>query len=158
MISESSASQPAAGASPSPQRASPAPDRVSDKATAELLRDLSTELTGLIHQEMDLAKAELSQKAKRLGIGAGFLGSAGLIAVLALAALVAAAIAAVQLALPLWAAALIVGVAMLVLAGILAFSGKSEVKRATPPIPEQALESTKEDAAWLKTQTQSAKP
>lgn len=157
MTFESPGSPQAAGASVSPQRATPAPD-VEEKSTAELLSDLSTQLTHLIHQEIDLAKAELSKKTKRLGIGAGYFGAAGLVAVLALAALVAAAIAALQLGLPVWAAALIVAVAMVVLAGGLALRGKGEVKRATPPIPEQALQSMKEDAAWLKTQTQSAKP
>jgi hypothetical protein len=115
-------------------------------------------MTGLIRQEVDLAKAELSQKTKRLGVGAGLLGTAGLLAVLALGALVAAAIAALQLLLPLWAAALIVGVAILVVAAIVALMGKSKVKQGGPPVPEQALQSTKEDAAWLKAQTKSAKP
>jgi tetrahydromethanopterin S-methyltransferase subunit C len=131
---------------------------VGGKSTAELLSDLSTQLTGLIRQEVDLAKAELSQKTKRLGFGAGFLGMAGLLAVFALGALVAAAIASLQLLLPLWAAAVIVGVATLVVAAILALMGKSEVRQGAPPVPEQALQSTKEDAAWLKTQTRSAKP
>ncbi len=159
MDSEGVASRQASGDSASLRRQSPGSQQdVRDKSTAELLGDLSTQLTALIRQEVDLAKAELSQKTKRLGVGAGFLGTAGLLTVFAFGALVAAAIAALQSILPLWAAALIVGVAILAVAAILALMGKSEARKGAPPVPEQALQSTKEDAAWLKTQTKSAKP
>ncbi len=129
-----------------------------DETVAELLKALSTQTTTLVHQEIELAKAELAEKGKRVGIGAGLFGGAALVAVLALGALVAAAIAGLGEALPVWLAAVAVGVALLAVAGVLGLKGKSEVKQGTPPVPEQAVESTKEDVAWLKTQAKSAKP
>jgi uncharacterized membrane protein YqjE len=129
-----------------------------EKTTAELVRDLSTQLTGLIHQELELAKAEVGQKTKRMGIGAGFFGAAGLLAAFGLGAVVTAAIAGLGQVIAVWASALIVAGVLLVVAGALALTGKTEVRQGTPPIPEEALQSTKEDVAWLKTQTRSAKP
>jgi uncharacterized membrane protein YqjE len=127
------------------------------KTSAELLKDLSTQLTGLIHQELELAKAELGQKTKRMGLGAGLFGGAGLLAVFGLAAMVTAAIAGLAQVVAVWAAALIVAGALLAIAGVLALTGKTEVQQGSPPVPEEAIQSTKEDVAWLKTQTRSAK-
>lgn len=131
---------------------------VEDKSTADLLKDLSNELTTLVHQEIELAKVELTEKTKRVGAGAGMFGAAAVVGLLGAGALVAAAIAGIATALSVWLSALIVGGILLLLAGILAFSGRTEVARGTPPIPEQAIESSKEDVEWLKTQARSAKP
>jgi uncharacterized membrane protein YqjE len=130
--------------------------RRSDKTAAELVGDLTQELTTLVHQEIELARAELTEKGKRAGIGAGLFGGAGLLAVLGLACLTACVIAALQLVMPVWAAALIVGAVYEVTAGALLLAGKHEVTQAVPPVPEQALESTKEDVAWLRSQARSA--
>ena len=131
-------------------------DRVgSNKTTAELVTDLTQEMSTLIHQEMELAKRELTEKGKRAGIGAGMFGAAGLIAFLALGCLTATIIAALQLAISVWLAALLVGVAYLLVAGSLFVFGRTQVRRATPPLPKQAVESTKEDVAWLRTQAKS---
>jgi uncharacterized membrane protein YqjE len=129
-----------------------------DKSLAELLRDLSQQLTALLHDEVELAKAEIAAKGKRLGAGAELLGAAAALAVVALGALAACVIAALALALPVWLAALIVAVVLLGGAAGLGLVGKAEVQRASPPVPEEAVESTKEDVAWLKTQVKSAKP
>jgi hypothetical protein len=130
----------------------------SEKSTAELLKDLSAQTTTLVHQEMELAKAEMVTKGKRLGIGAGLFGGAGLFAVLGLGALTACAIAGISQALSVWLSALIVGAALMGVAGLLALTGAGEAQRATPPVPQSAVESTKEDVAWLKTRARSAKP
>jgi uncharacterized membrane protein YqjE len=127
-----------------------------ERSAAELVGDLTDGLTTLVHQEIELAKAELSEKGKRAGIGAGMFGSGALLAVFGLGSLTAAAIAALQLAMPVWLAALVVGVVYLLGAGGLALAGKHEVAQAVPPVPEQAVESTKEDVAWLKMQARSA--
>ncbi len=129
-----------------------------DKTTADLLRTLSTQVTTLVHQEMELAKAELSEKTKKFGVGAGMFGAAGIIGILATATLIAAAVAGIATVLSVWLSILIVGAFLLVVAGILAITGVTEVAQGTPPIPEEALESTKEDVTWLKTQARSAKP
>ena len=137
-----------------PQR----PMEVGERTTAELLKELSEQLTALVHQEIELAKAELAVKTKRAGIGAGMFGGAGVVGLLGAGALVAAAIANIATALSVWLSALIVGAALLAVAGVIALTGLSELSRGTPPIPEQAIESTKEDVNWLKTQAKSAKP
>jgi uncharacterized membrane protein YqjE len=129
-----------------------------DKSLAQLLKDLSQELTALVHEETELAKAEVRAKAKRLGSGAGLLGGAVVLALLALGALAACAIAALALALPVWLAALLVAVMLLAVAAVLGLMGKADVQRASPPVPQAAIESTKEDVEWLKTQVKSAKP
>ena len=129
-----------------------------DETVAELLRDLSKQTTTLVHQEVELAKAELSEKGRKVGTGAGLFGGAGVVAVLALGVLAAAAVAGLATIVPVWAAAVIVGAVLLAVAGVLALIAKREVAQGTPPVPTEAVESTKEDVAWLKTHAQSAKP
>ena len=129
-----------------------------DETVAQLLRDLSRQTTTLVHQEVELAKAELGAKGRRMGAGAGLLGAAGVIALLGAGALVAAAIAGLATALSVWLSALIIGAVLLAVGGAIALSGKKEIQEAGPPVPTQAVKSTKEDVEWLKTQAQSAKP
>ncbi len=131
---------------------------VEGKSTAELFRDLSNEMTALVHQEIELAKVELSEKTKKVGAGAGMFGGAAVTALLAAGALVAAAIAGIATALSVWLSALIVGVVLLGIAGMMALTGRAEVAKGTPPIPQEAIKSSKEDVEWLKTQARSAKP
>lgn len=129
-----------------------------EKSTGELLKILSNQVTELVHQEMELAKIELTRKTKKVGMGAGMFGGAGAAGLLAGGALVAAAIAGIATVLSVWLSALIVGGALLGVAGIFTLVGVTELAQGTPPIPAAALESTKEDVAWLKTQAKSAKP
>ncbi len=131
---------------------------VEGKSTAELFRDLSNEMTALVHQEIELAKVELSEKTKKVGAGAGMFGGAAVAGLLAAGALVAAAIAGIATALSVWLSALIVGVVLLGIAGVMALTGRAEVAQGTPPIPQEAIQSSKEDVEWLKTQARSAKP
>ena len=131
---------------------------VDGKSTADLLKDLSNELTTLIHQEVALAKTELSEKTKKVGAGAGMFGGAAVVGLLAAGALVAAAIAGISTVLSVWLSALIVGVLLLAVAGVLALTGGKEISQGTPPIPQEAIESSKEDVEWLKTQARSARP
>lgn len=128
-----------------------------DRSTAELLRQLSQQTGDLVRQEMELAKAELTGKGKAAGLGAGMLGGAGLVALYAMGALTASAILALAIVLDAWLAALIVGVGYAAVAGILALTGKKKVEQATPPVPEQAIESTKEDVEWTKQRAQAAR-
>jgi uncharacterized membrane protein YqjE len=128
-----------------------------ERSTAELAGDLARQMTTLLHHEMELAKVEMTEKSKRAGLGAGMLGAAGLLAWFGFACLTACAIVALDLALPLWLAALIIGAVYLALGGIAALVGRAQVREAAPPIPEQAVESSKEDVQWLKTQAESAR-
>ena len=128
-----------------------------ERPIGELLKQLSQETTTLVKQELDLAKAEVAQKGQQAGKGAGMFGGAGIVGFLALAALTAAFILLLDGAVPNWAAALIVAAVYAAVAGVLALQGRNKLKEATPPIPEQAVDSIKEDVQWAKTRTQSAR-
>jgi hypothetical protein len=129
--------------------------RMEDQPLPELMRTLANQTTTLVRQEIDLAKAEFSEKGKKAGQGAGMFGGAGVIGFLALAALTAAAILGLATALPDWLAALIVGLVYAGVAGVLALQGRNKVQEAGPPVPEQTVETVKEDVEWAKTQKQS---
>ena len=128
-----------------------------DRPTGELLRDLSDHTTTLVKQEMELAKAELQEKGKQAGVGAGMFGGAGLFGLGAFAALTACLIAALDQAVEIWLAALVVAVVYAVIAAVLAMTGNQRVKQAVPPVPEQAKESVREDMEWAKTQAKSGR-
>jgi membrane protein len=128
-----------------------------EQSTADLLRQLSEQTTTLIRQELELAKLELSEKGKKAGIGAGMFGGAGALGFYALGAFTACAILALATAVAGWLAALIVGIVYAAVAGVLALTGKNKVAAATPPLPEQAVDSTKEDVRWVKTRATSAR-
>jgi hypothetical protein len=121
-----------------------------DHSVGELIQQLSQQTSTLIRQEMRLATSELQQKGKRAGIGAGMFGAAGVVALYGGGALIAAAILGIGTFLEPWIAAVIVGVVLLAIAGILALTGKKQVEQAGPPVPEQAVESTKRDVDEVK--------
>lgn len=126
------------------------PDAAADHSVAELVQQASQQTSELIRQEIRLARAEMAQKGKRAGLGGGMFGGSALLAIIALQALVAAAIAAVALALPLWAACLIIAGGLLAIAGVLALLGKVEFGRATPPTPQKAMDGVRADVQEIK--------
>ncbi len=128
-----------------------------EQSIAELVKQLSEQTSRLARQEVELAKAELQIKGKRAGIGAGMFGGAGVFGFYALGALVATAILALATAVDAWLAALIVTAVLAAIAGVLALLGKSKVQQATPPVPEQATESVKEDVQWAKTRARAGR-
>src|SRR5215204_2001526 len=128
-----------------------------DRPTGELLKELSNQTTTLVRQEIELAKAELAEKGKKAGVGAGMFGGAGLFGVFAFAALTTAVIAALDRVMPLWLAALIVAVVYGATAAVLALQGRNKGREAGPPVPEQATESVKEDLEWAKTRARSGR-
>lgn len=121
-----------------------------DRSVGELVNRLSQQTSTLIRQELQLAQTELQEKGKRVGIGAGMFGGAGLVALYGVGALVAAAIIGIGTLLDPWIAAVIVGVVLLAVAGILALLGRKQVERGTPPLPQQAIESAKRDVNEIK--------
>jgi predicted lipid-binding transport protein (Tim44 family) len=139
------------------ETASPDAPELRERPVGELLKQLAEETSTLVRQEMDLAKAEMAAKGKQAGLGAGMLGGAGLVGLLALGALTACLIAALATTMSTWLAALIVAVVYAMVAGALALIGKSRIKDATPPVPEQTQDSVKEDVAWAKTRARSAR-
>ena len=128
-----------------------------ERPVPELLKELSEQTSTLVHKEVELAKMELAEKGKRAGIGAGMFGGATLVGLYALGALTAAIVLILATAMTGWLAALIVAVAYGVIAGGLALAGRSRVQQATPPLPEQATQSVKEDVQWAKTKAQQAR-
>ena len=126
-----------------------------DASIAELLKRLSQETTTLVRQELELAKAEATEKGRRAGKGAGLLGGAGVAGLLALGALTAAIVLALDEAMPAWLAALIVALVYGAIAGVLALRGRGDLRDAGPPVPEQTVETVKEDVRWVKTRARS---
>jgi uncharacterized membrane protein YqjE len=123
----------------------------STASTGELVSRLSEQVSTLVREELALARAEMTEKGKRAGMGAGLLGGAGVVALYGVGALLATVVIALDLVLPLWLAALIVTVVLFAAAGVLALIGRTEVKRATPPVPERTKENVQADVDTVKT-------
>ncbi|MEV8312413.1 phage holin family protein [Streptomyces flavidovirens] len=121
-----------------------------EESVGDLVSQASQQISQLMREELRLAQAEMTQKGKRFGIGGGLFGGAGMVVFLALQALVAAVIAALALVLPVWASSLIITGVLLALAAVLALVGKKQVSQATPPAPEQAIDSVKAGMAEIK--------
>ena len=132
-------------------------DRLRERSLPELLKQLSADTTRLVHQELELAKAELQQKGKQAGAGAGMFGGAGALGLAALGALTACFILALNAIMPAWLAALLVAVVYGIIAFVLVKQGQAKLKAAGPPVPEQTIETVKEDVEWAKTQMRSEK-
>jgi uncharacterized membrane protein YqjE len=126
-----------------------------DRSVGELVQALTQQTSALVRHEMQLAQVELQEKGKRIGIGAGMFGGAGLVALYGVGALLAAAIVGLGTLIEPWLAAVIVGVVLLAVAGILALTGKKQVDRGTPPVPEQAIDSAKRDVDEIKARARS---
>lgn len=127
----------------------PAPVREDDRIGA-LVAQLSRDVSHLVRDELQLAKAELKDKGKEAGIGLGLFGGAGTFALYGLGTLVAAAICGLATAVPAWLSALIIAVVLFAIAGVAALLGKRHVSHATPPMPQQAVEGMHDDLEALK--------
>lgn len=126
-------------------------------STGDLVKQLSEQTTTLVRKEIELAKVELTEKGKVAGIGAGMFGGAGVVGLLALATLTAMILALLDKAMDFWIAALIVTVVYGAIAAAMAMAGRDRIKEATPPAPEQTVETVKEDVQWAKSQAKSAR-
>jgi MFS family permease len=125
-------------------------DDLTSASTGELVQRLSAQLSELVRRELDLARTELATKGKRAGAGAGLAGAGGVVALYGVGALIASAIAGLATVVPVWLSALIVGVVLLLVAGVLALVGRSRLREATPPVPEQAVRGVQDDVAAVK--------
>jgi uncharacterized membrane protein YqjE len=123
-----------------------------DRSIGELIADLSRETTTLVRQEVQLAKAEMSQKASRVGKNVGFLVVGGVVAYTGLLAIVAAVIIVLGNAIPLWVSALAVGLVIAIVGLILVLKGANTL-RQEDPTPQETIETLKEDREWLRDQT-----
>jgi len=131
---------------------------VRDESLIDNLKRLVRETSLLLRQELELARAEITQKLRGLGVGGALLIVAALLAIAALATLTACLILALTLVLAAWLAALIVTAIYLLGALLFALIGRSRITRALPPVPEQTIQTLKEDIEWLKIRTKSSKP
>jgi hypothetical protein len=127
-----------------------------ERSIAELFSKLSAETSTLIRQELELARAELTEKGKEAGKGAGLFGGAGAVGLLGAGALTAGVILLLDLAIAGWLAAMLVGLVYVAVAGFLAVQGRDRIQRATPPVPEQTVDTVKEDVEWAKSRARSA--
>jgi MFS family permease len=127
------------------------PSHPVDSASAgELVSRLTSQVSTLIRDELRLGQAEIAAKGKKAGLGAGLFGGAGVVALSGVGALVAAAILGLAEVLWPWLAAVIVGVVLLAVAGILALTGKKNISAATPPTPQEAISGLKSDVETVK--------
>lgn len=126
-------------------KASPA-----DASVGELVERLSTQVSALVRDETALATAELKRKGAKAGVGVGIGGAGAVMALLGLGVLAAAAVLGLATVLAAWLAALIIGVILLVLAGVISAFGVMQVRNSAPPVPEQAVRSTKRDIQTVK--------
>lgn len=131
-------------------------EELRDQSIPELMKRLSHDLTLLIRQELDLARVELIQKSKVVGAGAGMFSGAAVAGVLALGAFTAFLILVLSLAMASWLAALIVTIVYGAVAAVLAMNGRQKIEEATPLVPEQTVDTVKEDVKWAKTRIKSA--
>ena len=138
--------------------------RLRQRSTLELVKDLTHQASTLVHQEIELvklevhenvelAKVEMTEKAKTVGIGAALLTAAGVAGLLALGALSAFLILALDGVMPNWAAALCVAAMWTVAGGVLALYGRKKINEMGTAVPSRTIEAVKEDVEWLKHQT-----
>jgi Putative Actinobacterial Holin-X, holin superfamily III len=125
------------------------------QSTGELVKELSREVSQLVREEIALARAEMTEKARHAGPGAGMLSGAAVLALAAVGGTMATLILLLDLVMPAWLAALIVTVVYGAIAAVLALRGKQRVAEAAPAAPEQTIQSVKEDVQWAKTRATS---
>jgi hypothetical protein len=128
-----------------------------ERPLGEVARDLTRDLSLLVRQEVQLAKAEMAQKGRVAAPGLGMIGGASVVALMAAGALTATAILVLSVFLPEWLSALLVGLALAAIAYVLAKQGKERVEEAGSPVPEETIETVKEDLEWAKTRATSAR-
>jgi hypothetical protein len=126
-----------------------------DRPVGELMSELAEQTSTLVKQELALARAELTEKGRTAGVGIGLVGGGGGLALFAFGALTAALILLLDEVMAAWLAALLIAVAYAAVAAVLAMRGKERIEESSPPVPEQTVETLKEDVEWAKTQTRS---
>ena len=116
-----------------------------EESTADLVKRAAEDISTLVRDELALARAEMSEKAGRAGRGVGLFGGAGLISLYGILGVLTGIVLLLGKAMTYWGAALLVGVVLLIVAGVLALVGRAEVRQATPPVPEEAARGVRAD-------------
>jgi len=133
------------------------PRGLRDRPIGEVTTALTRDLTLLVRQELELAKAEMVEKGRVAALGLGMIGGAGMVALMAAGALTACAVLVLALFLPAWLSALLVAAALGATAYLLAMRGRTEIGKAGNLIPEQTIETIEEDVEWAKARATSAR-
>ena len=128
-----------------------------ERPIGEVAKSLTSDLSLLLRQEIELAKAEMAEKGRTAAPGLGMFGGAGIVGLCAAGALTAFLILVLSTFLPDWAAALVVGAVLATAAYVLVQQGRKRVAGAGAPVPEQTIETMKEDVEWAKTRASSAR-
>lgn len=123
-----------------------------DRSVGELFAELSRETVTLVRKEVQLARAEMGQKASRVGKNVGLLVVGGVVAYTGVLALVAGIILVLGLLVPYWLSALVVGLVISAVGAFLVVKGANTLRREDPA-PRETVETLKEDREWLKNQT-----
>jgi hypothetical protein len=121
-----------------------------ERSTGDLVKLVTEQVSVLVRDELKLAQLEMTGKARQAGKGMGMMGGGGLIALYGVACLIACAVIAISRALQPWLSALIIGVVLLVIAAVVAAAGRSHMRKATPPMPTEAVESVKTDVEEIR--------
>jgi hypothetical protein len=124
-----------------------------DHSVGELVKTMTEQLSVLIRDELKLAQLEMTSKGKQAALGAGMFGAGGVVALYGVGCLLACAIIAISGVVAAWLAALIVGAALLAVAGVMALLGRGRMKKAAPPVPEQAVAEVKADVEEIRERT-----
>jgi Putative Actinobacterial Holin-X, holin superfamily III len=132
-------------------------NKLRERPLGEVAKDLTSDLSLLVRQEIELAEAEMADKGRTAAPGFAMFGGAGIVALCAAGALTAFLVLVLSLFLPEWAAAVLVGVSLTAVAYVLVRQGKERVSDAGKPVPEQTIETVKEDVEWTKTRATSAR-
>jgi Putative Actinobacterial Holin-X, holin superfamily III len=133
-------------------------ERLREAPPSDLLRSLLADIRLMLELEAELAKLEVKDKGSRLGIAGGILSGAAVIALLALGTLIAAAVAGLAIVLPLWAAALIVGTALVVVAVVMFLVGRARMRAVGSLAPTATIETAREDVAWIRREAERLRP
>ena len=121
-----------------------------ESSTGELVKQLTEQVATLVRDELKLAQVEMTRKGRQAGLGAGLLGGGGLIALYGAGCLIACAVIGLSHVVQPWLAALIVGAALLAIAGVVVLMGKGRIRQATPPVPAEAADSVKADVETIR--------
>ena len=122
-----------------------------NKPLGDLFSDLASDMSNLVRQEVNLAKLEVTQKAKHVGRNVGYLVVGGAVAYAGLLAVIAAIIMLLDRYMPTWGAALLVGAIVALIAWLLIGKALAGLQQ-TDLTPRETVETLKEDAAWVKQQ------
>ncbi|MGO1316426.1 MAG: phage holin family protein [Cellulomonadaceae bacterium] len=126
------------------------PPNAPEPSIGELFGRITEQTSRLVRAEIELAKKELVGKATKLGVGIGLVAVGGVLALYGLGVLIHAAVLGLSTVLAPWLAALIVGLAIFLVVGVLVLVGVKQLKAGSPPTPEAALESIKKDVDTVK--------